>query len=123
MPDKPQDGVAASYVRLHDNAGLPADFVERPAPLANFSGDWRTQDKTEAGERVPRGPVFNLATAAVTANAAAADVFKLVHTCPTNILIIIWDPLLLDMPDFDKRAAVAAPQKKPLKENLKEKPS
>ena len=118
MPDKPQDGVAASYVRLHDNAGLPADFVERPAPLANFSGDWRTQDKTEAGERVPRGPVFNLATAVVTARATKEDVYNLVNRCTANILIIIWDPLLLDVLNVRQAGRSCGPAAETLKADL-----
>ena len=108
MPTDVDDKSVASLVRLHDNEGQAADWVERAAPLLD-TGDWRTTARTDAGDRVPRGPVFNLATAVVTAKATMADVYQLVGTCTANILIIIWDPLLMDVPNIRQAGRSGGP--------------
>ena len=91
-----KNGDASTWVRVHDNTGEARDWVERAAPLiTGQSADWRTP---RAAHDVPRRPVFSLATAVVTAQAAPEDIFDMLMESTANILVIIWDAHLVDCP-------------------------
>ena len=110
MPVDGDHGAASTWVRVHDNTGEAQDFVERAAPLAGHSTDWRTP---HAAHDVPRRPVFSLTTAVVTAQARPKDIFDLVNKSTANILVIIWDPQLVDAAILHhcQRRSLGAPQR------------